>query len=796
MILRIKISLVFFFCFAVLGAQESVKDSIFIFEKMESIERNNLSIDSSLVAFEEVYFFSKKIDFKNGYSQSLIKLGQLHFKNNQPSLALRYFTEAITFFEKEKELKKLRTAQIAVSEIYLKEGLPERAIEYLYKAGSIQSSENERIEIVQKLAGAYLNTNQTDSTIHYLEEMAAHFQLKNQIQKLIKTLGTAADIYNANKKFNKELVLRKRILSHVEKGSSIEQIAVATNNVGYAFHNLKDYENAVVYFEKTEELNPNDEWLNLPMLYTNLGVAYFNLDEIKKSNAYFKKALKLVRAQKNDGFEAYLEHLLANVYLRKKDYYSAVRSVDNAIEKATKEKDFELLVETYRTASLIHEKLFNFEKTLSFYQKHLSLRDSFQLEERVRQQEVLQQQILLEKAEKEIKLLLANQEFQELTIRQLETEKEKLELASSNFELDKVRQEQQLALLKQEQEVQAAELQNRELAAQRAKQDLLLAAQELEASKKDKAIADLTIVESQQRLELAEKAAAEKERLQQIEMLERDKEIQDLEIDRQNQFRRFAYGLGTALAAILGLILLGLLFARRTNKKLAAQNEEIEKQKGLVENERDKSDQLLLNILPAETAEELKNKGFATPKTYEQVSVLFTDFTNFTEISDGFAAEKVIEELNICFQKFDEIIEKHNLEKIKTIGDSYMVTGGIPTANRTNSIDAVKAAIKMQDFIEERYNSLIAKGETYWRMRVGIHTGPAVAGVIGAKKFAYDIWGDTVNTASRMESSCEPGRVNISEATYDLVKNKFNCTSRGEIEVKGKGKVGMYFVEV
>lgn len=550
-----------------------------------------------------------------------------------------------------------------------------------------------------------------------------------------------------------------------------------------------------MYFEKTEQLNPNEEWLNLPMLYTNLGIAYFNLDEIKKSNNYFKKALKLVRTQKNDGFEAYLEHLLANIYFRKKDYFSAVRSVDNAIEKATKEKDFELLVEAYRTASLIHEKLFNFEKTLDFYQRHLSLRDSFQLEERVRQQEILQQQVLLEKAEKEIKLLLANQEFQDLTIRQLETEKEKLELASTNLELDKVRQQQQLALLKGEQEVQAAALKNRELAAQRAQQDLLLAAQQLDASKKDKEIAELEIIDQQQRLELAQKSAAEKERLQEIEMLEQNKKLQDLEIQRQNQFRQFAYGLGVALASILGLILVGLWFAHRTNKKLATQNEEIEKQKGLVENERDKADKLLLNILPAETAEELKNKGSAAPKAYEQVSVLFTDFTNFTEISSAFAAEKVIEELNICFQKFDEICEKHSLEKIKTIGDSYMVAGGIPTPNLTNPIDAIKAAIEMQTFIEQRHKKLIAKGETYWRMRTGIHTGPAVAGVIGTKKFVYDIWGDTVNTASRMESACEPGRVNISEATYHLVKKEFNCTSRGEIEVKGKGKIGMYFVE-
>jgi len=258
MILKIKTSLVFLFCFSVLAAQETIQDTLFIFEKIESIEKNNLSIDSSLVAFEEVYFLSKKNNYKNGFSGSMTNLGQLHFENNQPSLALRYFTEAITFFEKEKDFKELRATQIAISEIYLNEGLPERAIEFLNKADVTQSSKNERIQIAQKLASAYLETDQTDSTIHYLEEIAAYFQLYEQIPNLIKTLGTAADIYNANKNYKKELALRQRILSHVSKGNSKEQIAVATNNVGYAFHNLKDYENAVLFFQKTEELQKSE----------------------------------------------------------------------------------------------------------------------------------------------------------------------------------------------------------------------------------------------------------------------------------------------------------------------------------------------------------------------------------------------------------------------------------------------------------------------------------------------------------------------------------------------------------
>ena len=214
-----------------------------------------------------------------------------------------------------------------------------------------------------------------------------------------------------------------------------------------------------------------------------------------------------------------------------------------------------------------------------------------------------------------------------------------------------------------------------------------------------------------------------------------------------------------------------------------------------IEQEMHKSDNLLLNILPAEVVEELKSKGSTEAKQFDMVTVLFTDFVNFTQISEKMTPSELVEEIHTCFMAFDNIMEKHGIEKIKTIGDSYMCVGGLPVPNKTHATDVVEAALEIQQFISSRAEKRIVLGKEPFLIRIGIHSGPVVAGIVGIKKFAYDIWGDTVNTASRMESCGEVGKINISDTTYSLIKNMFVCTPRGKIEVKGKGEQDMFFVQ-
>ena len=222
---------------------------------------------------------------------------------------------------------------------------------------------------------------------------------------------------------------------------------------------------------------------------------------------------------------------------------------------------------------------------------------------------------------------------------------------------------------------------------------------------------------------------------------------------------------------------------------------EILKQKEEIEIEKERSEILLLNILPEKIAEELKRKGNADAQLVDHVTVLFTDFKDFTALSEKISPNELVSDLHNCFSVFDKICEKHNIEKIKTIGDAYMAAGGLPSPNTTHAHDVANAAIEMANFIKQSKDAKLAAGLPYYEMRIGIHTGPVVAGIVGIRKFQYDIWGDTVNTASRMESSSEPGRINISETTYQIVKDDFKCTYRGKIQVKGKGIINMYFVE-
>ena len=265
----------------------------------------------------------------------------------------------------------------------------------------------------------------------------------------------------------------------------------------------------------------------------------------------------------------------------------------------------------------------------------------------------------------------------------------------------------------------------------------------------------------------------------QVDLLKKDKEIQHLKAKRQ---RNLIYATVFSFFLIF-LLAIGLYrrykFIKRTNI--------------IIEEEKNRSDNLLLNILPEETAQELKQNGKVAAKRFESVTVLFTDFKGFTEYANYLSPEKLVESVDYYFSMFDTIMEKYGLEKIKTVGDSYMCAGGLPFPTADHAHKMVSAAFEIADFVHKslKHNP---QNETRFEIRIGINSGPVVAGVVGTKKFAYDIWGDTVNIASRMESCSEPGKINIAENTFELIRDSFDCDYRGEIEVKNRGMMKMYFV--
>lgn len=268
----------------------------------------------------------------------------------------------------------------------------------------------------------------------------------------------------------------------------------------------------------------------------------------------------------------------------------------------------------------------------------------------------------------------------------------------------------------------------------------------------------------------AEKAAVEAEQEAQLEKQKREEE----------RYLLMAIAGGVFFSLII-FVLIGRSLSRKKHAKA-------------IEAEKLKSEELLYDVLPERIAKELITKQKVAPQTYKEASILFTDFKGFTGIAANMKPDKLINDLNYAFQAFDFIVERYGLEKIKTIGDAYMAAAGVPDPSKDHALDAVGVAMEMQAFMKDWKADKIKKGETPWELRIGINSGPVIAGVIGKNKFAYDIWGDAVNMASRMESSGEPGKINISARTHELVQKVCSSTYRGKIEVKNAGAVDMYFV--
>lgn len=272
--------------------------------------------------------------------------------------------------------------------------------------------------------------------------------------------------------------------------------------------------------------------------------------------------------------------------------------------------------------------------------------------------------------------------------------------------------------------------------------------------------------------------------------------IKDLELANSNKELQLqaSQNRWNMMVLILAIVVLATVFIVRGYFVKRKSLQLLKQMHQQIVTEKQKSEDLLLNILPESIAAELKEHGRTTPCRFENATVMFTDFQGFTSYSEKHSPEELVEMVDLYFRAFDQIVKKHGIEKIKTIGDSYMCVSGIPVTHKNHAASMVNAAFEFSDFVNQEAKRKQKLDQPYLRMRIGIHTGPLVAGVVGSRKFSYDVWGDTVNIAARMEQSGQPGSINISESVYEIVKNQFDFIYRGEVQAKNKGQMKMYFV--
>ncbi len=669
-----------------------------------------------------------------------------------------------TLFQASGLLGKARTYYAEAQLIYLRNGQMEHHPDLLMRLGSVN----------------YGNGDYADALADF-QRAEAIYRLKQADADRLFAQYQQVRCFNALGNHARALEINLAILDHYRLKDDSAMTATALNNTGYAYKNVGNHEEALAHFREAAALEVAMTGSPSPLTLVNQAIVYQNMGDNTTALKKLHEASRLVDGMKDERQAAEYYHLTALVYFSMKDYHNALIYNNRTITLGKKAHDLALLEEAWLLSSRIYEAMYNYEEAMRRYQSHLLIRDSLQRQQ-IRTHAVLNDM--------------------ELTVEQITSETERLwasgELAFLELErlkLDSANRQQELEILYKTDSIQRITIQNQMLENQRVRQSLLLREEQIYAARKAREADSIRQEEARKTLELEREQLIRKDQEKQIEILDREKEIATLQIKKVQTRNKWLAGFGMLALVIIYLVWRGLRYAKKTNRILTKQKNEIERQKDEIDYERQRSDKLLLNILPEETAEELKEKGSASPRQYDLVSVLFTDFKGFTNIAEKLTPQELVAELNTCFLAFDQIIDKHNLEKIKTIGDAYMCAGGIPAANTTNPVDVVRAGLEIKEFMERLKADRESKGQPFWELRIGIHTGPVVAGVVGKNKFAYDIWGDTVNTASRMESSGIPGKVNISGSTYALVKDRFECTHRGKITAKNKGEIDMYIVE-
>jgi adenylate cyclase len=520
---------------------------------------------------------------------------------------------------------------------------------------------------------------------------------------------------------------------------------------GYIYHDNEDIISALNYYQKSlkvfEEI---DDLVGISSVYNEFGSIYLDKKEYTKSLDYYQKSLAITDELDDEIGNASILYNIGNLYLEQKDFQKALNIYQKSLAVAEKIDDKLGIATGLAGIGLLYSDQGDDNKALEYFRRSLNI------SEQIGDVQGSSSSLL------NIGYIHA---IQGRYSKSIENCKKSLALAKDLGDIGGQQASCECLYIA----FKAIGKVNKALVYH---EQMLLFSDSMKMEE---------TAEKIQQMEFSKQMLADS--LVQVEKDLKLKMDHKVEVQRKDKNRNLAIGAG-----IFFLLLSAGFFSRWRY---------IKKSKAIIEKEKNRSESLLLNILPASIAEELKEKGEAAARDFELVSILFTDFKNYTEKSEKLSAKELVGEINHCFKAFDHICEKYGIEKIKTIGDAYMAAGGLPVPSDKSVQNTVLAALDMQSFITDRTAIKKARNEISFEMRLGIHTGPVVAGIVGVKKFQYDIWGDTVNIASRMESGSEIGKVNISQFTYEFIKNdpQFTFENRGIIHVKGKGEMEMWFVE-
>lgn len=592
-----------------------------------------------------------------------------------------------------------------------------------------------------ELKEAYTNI---EKSITIFKEISDNKAIGNSYNQMATINYYQGEFYKALTSFENSKV-------YYEKANFTEGIASATNNIGAVYYYLGNLPKALDFYRKA--LQFHEELKNEAQVagtLQNIGNIYLQLNDYSNAKKHFEIAKKTHLKNDNTKALSLILSTIGKVYLKENKYEFALNNLEKSLKLALKNNDKQTQIETLFNLGKLYEAKNNYPKSLTYYNQSLHI--SQEIKNNVKESSAL------------------------IAIGNIQLKQNKKQQAIKNCNKG-LRLAKKLNIISIQEEAYKClyhiyKSTNNPSRALYYNEQMHLFKDSLNLKQTSEKILNMKF---EKEILLDSIAHAEKTRRA---------EIAHQQIVKNKEKQRNIFIIIGCFALLLAIgIFSRLNFVKKSKKRLQV--------------EKDRSEYLLHNILPEEVAEELKVKGYVDAQDFETASILFTDFKSFTETASQLTPQELVGEINECFKVFDNIIETHHIEKIKTIGDAYMAAGGLPKPD----VDAVKntilAALDMQAFISRRKREKDLKSQPSFEMRVGIHVGPIVAGIVGVKKFQYDIWGDTVNTASRMESNGEVGRVNISQDTYLLVKDEKDLTFeyRGKITAKGKGQLEMYFVK-